>query len=207
MGIYIPITDYSAVADWKPSQAQNGSYNPGFSAQILSSQSTVNRNPFSNLMTPQANSFAMLQPYGSNPWGLTQNFSNAVYPPQPQVNDWAPNPYLEASYFVSSSRRRKAPAPAPASAPAPAPAPAPVPPPPPPPPVVRTWRTIDSATIIGGKNIGNEEAQRLINAINNQNGTGYSVVQLQQRASIKNIDSVNDLQHLQQAAQAIFEGR
>jgi hypothetical protein len=88
-------------------------------------------------------------------------------------------------------------APTPA-APAPAPAPAPI---------AKTWKTVDSATIIAGDNIDHNEAQRLIDEINKQNGTAYSVDQLQQRASIKNIDSTNDLRQLQQAAQAIFEGR
>jgi hypothetical protein len=109
MGSVIPITDYSAVADWKPNQAQNGSYNPGFSARVISNQPIVNRNPFSNLMTPQANSFPMLQSYGGSPyqpasyapnhWGLTQNFSNAEYPLQSQVNYWPPNPLFRGILF------------------------------------------------------------------------------------------------------------
>ncbi|MEB3206486.1 MAG: hypothetical protein VKK59_03955, partial [Vampirovibrionales bacterium] len=173
---------------------------------------------FFNANYPQ-NFCAPMSPYYQNYGSLIGNVNGSVnvfgsqgYTPQnlcppqpiyyPQNSSWPPqNPW--------SNQLPETPEPEPSELP-PIPAPVkaekkselpPIPeavaPPTPPAPPAKVWKTIDSATIIQGKSIDRKEAQRLVDEINKQNGTSYSVDQLQGRASIKKIDSANDLRQLQ----------
>jgi hypothetical protein len=63
-------------------------------------------------------------------------------------------------------------------------------------------KSIDIKETLGSNSIDQNEAQRLVQKLNELNGTNLSLEELQKKAGIKSIDSENDLIQLQNAALA-----
>jgi hypothetical protein len=68
--------------------------------------------------------------------------------------------------------------------------------------VPNPWSSGD-IDIRSSKITASAEGQRLVDSINAKNGTSFTVDQLRNKAGIKNINSVSDLNQLNDAARAL----